>query len=106
MFGNRQRLTADEADTIAVKALGFLTSDPERLERFLRLTGWTPQSLGEPRGQQALLAAVLEYLSNDEPLLLTFAANMSLDPARVAEAARRASFPAGDEGDGDGDGGS
>lgn len=108
MFRNRQRLTGDEAEAIAVKALGFITSDPDRLERFLRLTGWTPQSLREPAGQQALLGAVLEYLSGDESLLLTFAANASLDPASVAEAVRltvpaEAGLAEAD-GDADGDG--
>ena len=89
-----------------MKALGFLAGDPERLERFLGLTGWTPLSLKQPAATQALLASALEHLAGDESLLLTFAANAGLDPARVVEAAHRLASGEGTSGgDGGGDAG-
>ena len=41
---------AEFATEAAIAALGFLADDPERLERFLALSGLGPQNLAPGRG--------------------------------------------------------
>ena len=80
--------TPDAARDIAISALTFLAADEARLARFLSLTGWTPETLALPESRAAILAAALDHLMGEEDLLLTFAANLGLDPEDVAMAHR------------------
>jgi hypothetical protein len=76
----------DGAERVAIKALGFIAADPERLERFLSLSGLSSDTLREAAAAPAFLASVLDYLSSDEPALLDFAAEAGLTPEGVAAA--------------------
>lgn len=80
------RLTLDGAQAMALRALGFLADDPQRLSRFLSLTGIDVGQLRSEAGEQGFQAAVLEYLLEDESLLLTFCQDASIDPVTVAPA--------------------
>jgi hypothetical protein len=77
---------APEAESIAIQALGFLAGDPERLERFLAITGLGPENLRAAAGQPGFFASVLAHVVEDEPLLLAFAADAGIGPERVARA--------------------
>jgi hypothetical protein len=70
----------------AIAALGFLADDPERLERFLALSGLGPHNLRRAAADPSFLCAVLDYLANDEPLLLAFASRQGWPPAEVVRA--------------------
>jgi len=76
----------DEAETIALRGLGFLASDADRLNRFLTLSGLTPPELRERAREPDLLAGVLEHLLADETLLLMFVAEGHLPPEDVTHA--------------------
>ena len=78
--------TRDEAEALALQGLTFLTSDGQRLARFLSLTGMAPTDLRSWAGAPHLQAAVLDYLLGDESLLLVFAAEARIDPVRIAPA--------------------
>jgi hypothetical protein len=78
--------TAPDPDAIAVAALAYLAGDPERLARFLALTGLGPQNLRKAAASPGFLKAVLDYLAGDEALLQGFAADQGLDPREVAAA--------------------
>ena len=80
------RVSADEAKDIAIEALGFLASDPERLGRFLALTGLGPENLRAAAQEPAFLGQVLNHLAQDETLLLAFAANSAKTPEQIAAA--------------------
>ena len=69
------KIDLDGAEWIAIHGLSFLANDAARLGRFLSLTGVGPSDLQHARQDPGILAAVLEYLLGDEPLLLEFAAN-------------------------------
>ena len=84
----RQTVGRDEAETIAVEALGYLAGRPEELSRFLALAGLGPTNLRQAASDPGFLAGVLGFLLQDEPLLLAFAAEAGLSPATVAEAGR------------------
>jgi len=70
----------------AIAALGFLADDPDRLERFLALSGLGPHNLRRAAADPSFLSAVLEYLTGDEPLLLEFASLQGWSPADVVRA--------------------
>jgi hypothetical protein len=76
----------EAAEEIAVRALGFLAAEPAQLARFLALTGLEAGDLRERIDSPQLLAAVLEHLAHDEPLLLVFAAGAQLPPEDIARA--------------------
>ncbi|WP_376987889.1 DUF3572 domain-containing protein [Bosea sp. R86505] len=85
----------DEAEMLALRALGFLAAEPERLEPFLAVTGLGPATLRAAAGEPAFLAAVLEHVGGSDSLLLEFAANLGVAPETVALARERLSGPPG-----------
>lgn len=88
------KLSHEDAEVIALKALGFLARDPERLGRFLALSGIDPAHIRVAAQDSRFLTGVLSHLLGDESLLLTFVADENLDPrlpALAAEVLARAS---------------
>ena len=81
------KLSREEAEVIALKALGFLANDMTRLERFLALSGVSPQGIRQAAESPQFLAGLLQHLLTDESLLLTFTAEQDLDPRLPALAA-------------------
>lgn len=77
-------LSAAQAENCAIAALSFLAADPERLGRFLALTGLSPENIRAAAAEPHFLASVLDHLLADESLLLAFAANNALAPEHVA----------------------
>jgi hypothetical protein len=88
MGGRPPRLDRDGATAIAAQAAGFLAEDPDRLARFLALTGLSPAELRAGLAQPAFLGAVLDHLLSDEALLLAFAEAAGLAPELPAAARR------------------
>ena len=82
----RQSMTVPDAETLALRALAFLAAEPERLEPFLAVTGLGPANLRAAAGEPHFLAAVLDYLSGTESLLLEFSENLSVNPESVTRA--------------------
>lgn len=85
----------DWAENIAIQALTFLAGDPERLGRFLSVTGLGPETIRMAAESSGFHKAVLDYLAADEQLLVAFAANNDLAPETVAEAIRTFETPLG-----------
>jgi hypothetical protein len=81
-------VSSEEAEAIAVAALGFLAAEPSRVARFLALTGVEPAELLAGAGRPAMQASILEHLLGDESLLLAFATHAGVAPGRI-EPARR-----------------
>lgn len=90
---SRSGFGLQDAERIAVAALGFLASDEERLGRFLAVTGLGPDNLRQAALQPGFLGQVLGYLAEDEALLLAFAADAGEPPDRVAAAHRALAGP-------------
>jgi hypothetical protein len=82
----RARLDREQAEMMAAQALAFLAQEPQRLARFLALTGIELAELRERAGTPEILAAVLSHLTGDESLLLTFAAETQLAPESIPAA--------------------
>jgi hypothetical protein len=74
------------AEGLAIAALGFIAGEPERLGRFLAITGIGPDSIRAAAREPQFLLGVLDHLAADEPLLLAFAAENAIDPGEVIKA--------------------
>jgi hypothetical protein len=81
-----QETNRNDAEALAVAALGFLAADVDRLGRFLAITGLGPENLRQAATDPGFLAGVLAHVADDEPLLVAFAANEGIPPERVSRA--------------------
>lgn len=88
----------EEAETIALEALGFLAGDQERLGRFLADTGIGPDTLMRQASTPATMTAVLDHLLGDESMLLVFAATAGYRPEHIAAAHAVLTAPTGKPG--------
>ncbi len=66
-----------------------MLTDQDRAERFLALTGLTPDVLRASLGQPATMAAVLEFLCSHEPDLVAAAEALEVTPETLARARER-----------------
>src|SRR5215467_1178869 len=76
----------DAATALAISALSFIASEPERLGRFLALTGIGPESIRSTAREPGFLLGVLDHLCGDEALLVAFANEHDVDPKEVERA--------------------
>jgi hypothetical protein len=79
-------LSKEEAEGLAIRALGFLGGEPEELGRFLALAGLGPETIRSAASDPSFLIAVLEYFMQSEPLLLVFCARENVRPTLFAAA--------------------
>jgi hypothetical protein len=79
-------VTREIAESLAIAALGFLAQDHERLGRFLSVTGMGPEMIRKAAADPSFLAGVLDHIVSDEPLLVAFAQQASIDPRTVERA--------------------
>ncbi|RUV91941.1 MULTISPECIES: DUF3572 domain-containing protein [unclassified Mesorhizobium] len=78
----------EEAETLAVRALGFVAGDPKLLPRFLAITGIEARSIRHAAAEPGFLAGVLQFILAHEPTLLRFAEETGTPPAAVGKALR------------------
>lgn len=92
----KETTTREEAEAVAIAALGFVAADPELLPRFLALTGIEISSIRKAAGEPGFLAGVLQFIAAHEPTLLRFAEETGTPPDAVLKAQR--ALPQGDDG--------
>ncbi|MEO0912618.1 MAG: DUF3572 domain-containing protein [Pseudomonadota bacterium] len=86
-------VSPEAAEGLAVRALLWLSGDPERMAGFLGATGANAADLRGEARDPAFLGAVLDYVLAADESVLDFAAAEGLRPEMVAEA--RAALPGG-----------
>lgn len=74
------------AEIVAIQALSFLASDPERLGMFLTETGIGPQTLRASASDPKFLAGILDFIMRDDATVQAFAAQSELTPQAIANA--------------------
>jgi hypothetical protein len=74
------------AEVMAVEALAFLGRSPERLIRFLDVSGLRPDSLRAAAAEPGFFAGLMDYLVSDEELLVAFAGEIGASPESVMQA--------------------
>ena len=79
------------AENVALAAFDRLIAEPSRLAGFLSVTGLQPNTIRQAAGEPGFFAAVLEYVSADEHLILAIAGELDMDPAQIAAARARLS---------------
>ena len=72
------------AEFVAIQALSFLASDPERLGQFLTESGIGPQTLRTAAADPKFLAGVLDFIVRDDATVKAFADASKLTPEAVA----------------------
>lgn len=87
---NRQ----ETAEIVALRALAWLAGHEEAVNGFLNQSGLAPSDLAQAAGRPEMLAAVLDYLLEDEALLLAFCGDTDVAPESPAQA--RMHLPGGD----------
>ena len=78
-----------EAEIIALKVLGFLAGEPDRLQRFMDLSGLDVAAIRASASEPAFLGGLLDHLLSDQSLLLIFAEKHGLKPERITQLRRK-----------------
>lgn len=78
----------NDAETLALAALGWALGEPARAQRLLALTGLSPEDLRARIGDRSVLAAALGFLEAHEPDLVAAADELGIPPAELVEARR------------------
>jgi hypothetical protein len=79
-------MPTEAAEGLAIQALTYIAGDPERLERFLSVTGIGPEQIRLAAGEPGFLAGVLAYLASDEQSAAAFTAETGCGPTDIARA--------------------
>ena len=93
MTDNRQ--DRENAEALAIRALGFVAADPELLPRFLAITGIEAGSIRQAAREPGFLAGVLHFIAAHEPSLMRFSEESGIPPQQVSAALR--ALPFGDD---------
>ena len=80
--------TPTDATALALIALASTVSDERRAQRFLELSGLSPNGLRERAAEPAVLIALLGFLEAHEPDLLAVAAEIGCSPEQLVRARR------------------
>lgn len=78
-----------DPSALALNSIAFLAADPTRLERFCALSGMLEADLRNALNSPQFHGFVLDYLLQDESLLLAFAGEQGVDPASILQARRK-----------------
>ncbi|MEL7461772.1 MAG: DUF3572 domain-containing protein [Pseudomonadota bacterium] len=84
----------DEAEALALQALGWMASQDDLLSVFMGSAGVSADELTARAGDPDLLAAVLDFLVMDDAWVEEFAKTTGQDPNAAMRA--RAALPGGD----------
>jgi hypothetical protein len=76
------------ASEIPLLLVGFLLADEARLERFVALSGITSQDLAVRMGETDFQAFVVDYVLEDQSLVLAFTTAHDLRPESLLQARR------------------
>lgn len=78
--------TPNDAETLALMALAATLTDERRAERFLALTGLSPDGIRGTLGEPSTLAACLAFLEAHEPDLVAVASAIGSTPEALVRA--------------------
>jgi Protein of unknown function (DUF3572) len=91
----KDRITPERAEILALEALAWLAGRPDDIGRFLDASGLDFADLKRAAGQRDLLGSVLDFLLDNEPLLLDFCRDASTSSQAVHLARHHLERPCG-----------
>jgi hypothetical protein len=71
---------------LAIQSLNFIAAEPERLGRFLAISGIGPADIRAAAREPGFLAGVLDFVVADERLLKAFSEECGVAPREVGAA--------------------
>ncbi len=80
-------------DDIALAVLGWLSNEPEMMNRFLSLSGLEATDLRSMVSDSGFQAGLLDFVMNHEPSLIAFCSAYGLLPEDVNNAWQKLSGP-------------
>lgn len=80
-------MSLEDARIIALAFMNFLLGEPSELERFVALTGMDIETIQNSIHSTAFQFSLLEYLLQNESLLLTFCTRDNISPEKIMPAA-------------------
>lgn len=81
-------MNQENAEILALRGLAFLAGEPDAMGRFLTLTGTSGPELRDRAEDPEFLAALLDFLMTDEPLVTAFCQAESMDAQQLHNARR------------------
>ncbi len=84
--GRSERARLEQAETLAIEALGTLAQDAEKLSDFLTLAGIEPSHLREAASAPGFLQAVLDFICQDPDLLAEVGHCVNRSPEEIDRA--------------------
>lgn len=87
-------MTSDEAELLALRALGHIAADEDLLGDFMALSGLSPEELRARAAEPEMLGGILDFMLADETRLLAFCEAEELRPELPARA--RLALPGGE----------
>lgn len=78
------KLTAVDAQAVALKAVAFIAADDQLTSRFIALTGCGGDELRRRLSDLAFLGAVLDFILGDEGCTVAFAEHEGFPPETTA----------------------
>ncbi|HEY4343716.1 MAG TPA: DUF3572 domain-containing protein [Parvibaculum sp.] len=88
-------MKADQAELIAIQALGHIAAEEDLLFAFVDLTGLSPDELRTRAGEPEILGGILDFILMDDKRLLEFCEAADLKPEMPGIARRL--LPGGEE---------
>jgi hypothetical protein len=78
--------SAAHAEETAAAVLGWLAGEPDMFQRFLALSGVTPDQIRQAVSDPGFLAGVIDFIMGHEPTLLAFCEATGTKPETVVAA--------------------
>lgn len=86
MLRNSTNDMTPDAEALALQALAATLTDERRAQRFLDLTGLSPEGIRARISERSLLAACLSFLEAHEPDLVAVSEAIGVKPEALAAA--------------------
>ena len=77
------KATQPTLEDIADLCLAHLVENPEQLADFMAITGWSPSALQRAAKDGSLAPGLLDYVVQNEPLLIEISQSTSLKPETI-----------------------
>lgn len=73
-------MKVDQAELVAIQALGHIAADEDLLFAFVDMTGLAPDELRQRAGEPEILGGILDFIMMDEARLIAFCEAVNLQP--------------------------
>lgn len=79
-------MKSEQAELLALQALGWLAQDSERLGHFLNASGARPDDLRERAQDVEFLGFILDFMLMDDRAIIEFSDENDLNPESIQQA--------------------